>query len=179
MRLRTIRILLWLPLIAFLIVLALVSSGLIRPHDVTVRSQMVGKPLPAFALPSTRPGGPPLTSASFADGKVRLVNIFASWCGPCAAEMPQLQALKGAGLTIEGIASRDKPSDSLAFLRQFGDPYDRIGNDATSAVQIAIGSSGVPETYVVDGKGMIRFQHIGPLDPQDIPEILAAARGAR
>ncbi len=179
MTLRTIRILLWLPLVAFLIILGLVASGLIHPHDENVRSQMVGKPLPAFTLPSVRAGEPPVTSASFADGKVRLVNIFASWCGPCAIEMPQLQTIRRAGLAIEGIASRDKPSDSLAFLRQYGDPYDQIANDADSAVEIAIGSSGVPETYLIDGKGVIRLQHIGPIMPQDLPDILAAASDAQ
>jgi cytochrome c biogenesis protein CcmG, thiol:disulfide interchange protein DsbE len=179
MSLRTIRILLWLPLVGFLIVLGLVSSGLIKPHDTSVRSQMVGKPLPAFSLPSTRPGQPPLASAGFADGKVRLVNIFASWCVPCVVEMPQLAQLKQAGVVIEGIASRDTPADSLAFLQRNGDPYDRIGDDKTSAVQIAIGSSGVPESYVVDGKGIIRAQHIGPIQPQDIDDILAAVKDAR
>lgn len=179
MSLRTIRILLWLPLIGFLTVLGLVFTGLIRPHDTSVRSQMVGKPLPAFSLPSTRPGQPPVTSAGFADGKVRLVNIFASWCVPCVVEMPQLAQIKQAGVTIEGIASRDKPADSLAFLQRNGDPYDRIGDDANSSVQIAIGSSGVPETYVVDGKGIIRAQHIGPIQPQDVDDILAAVKDAR
>lgn len=179
MSLRTIRILLWLPLAAFLLVLALVASGLIRPHDVSVRSQLVGQPLPAFRLPSTRPGGPPLTSAEFADGKVRLVNIFASWCVPCAAEMPQLMELSQAGVAIDGIASRDRPADSLAFLRRYGDPYRQIGDDADSRVQIAIGSSGVPESYVIDGKGVIRLQHIGAIGPQDIDDILAAIREAQ
>jgi cytochrome c biogenesis protein CcmG/thiol:disulfide interchange protein DsbE len=179
MSLRTIRILLWLPLVAFLIVLGLVASGLIRPHDANVRSQMVGKPLPAFALASTRAGQSPLTTASFADGKVRLINIFGSWCIPCAEEMPQLQVLKQSGAVIEGIASRDKPADSLDFLRRYGDPYDRIGDDSKSALQIAIGSSGVPETYVIDGKGVIRLQHIGPIGPQDIGDILAAIRDAQ
>jgi cytochrome c biogenesis protein CcmG/thiol:disulfide interchange protein DsbE len=179
MSLRKIRILLWLPLIAFLIVLGLVASGLIRPHDTSVRSQMVGKPLPAFSLTSVRFGQPPVTSQSFADGKVRLLTIFASWCGPCAIEMPQLFQLKQAGVTIDGIASRDKPADSLGFLQQYGDPYDRIGNDDKSAVQIAIGSSGVPETYVIDGKGVIRLQHIGPIGPQDVGDILAAVKDAQ
>jgi len=179
MSLRTIRILLWLPLIGFLIVLGLVSSGLIKPHDASIRSQMVGKLLPTFTLQSTRPGQPPLTSTSFADGKVRLLNIFASWCVPCVVEMPQLAQLKQAGVAIEGIASRDTPADSLAFLQRNGDPYDRIGDDSTSSVQIAIGSSGVPETYVVDGKGIIRLQHIGPIQPQDMGDILAAVKDAQ
>ncbi|MDH7637903.1 DsbE family thiol:disulfide interchange protein [Sphingomonas oryzagri] len=179
MSLRTVRILLWLPLVAFLIVLGLVSSGLIKPHDASVHSRMVGNPLPAFSLPSTRAGQAPVTSASFADGKVRLINIFGSWCVPCAVEMPQLVELKREGVIIDGIASRDTPADSLAFLKRYGDPFDRIGDDKTSAVQIAIGSSGVPETYVVDGKGIIRAQHIGPIQPQDMADILAAMKDAQ
>jgi cytochrome c biogenesis protein CcmG/thiol:disulfide interchange protein DsbE len=179
MSLRTVRILLWLPLVAFLIVLLLFASGILKQGTTEVRSQMVGKPLPAFTLPSTRSGEPPLTSTSFADGKVRILNIFASWCVPCAAEMEQLQDLKRAGVVIEGIASRDKREDSLAFLRQYGDPYDRIGDDAESRLQIAIGSSGVPETYVIDGKGIIRSQQIGPIGSQDIGDILTAVRNAQ
>jgi cytochrome c biogenesis protein CcmG, thiol:disulfide interchange protein DsbE len=179
MSLRTIRILLWLPLVAFLAVLGLVSSGLIRPHDVSVRSQMVGKPLPAFALASTRGGQAGVSNRSFADGKVRLLNIFGSWCLPCAAEMPQLMELRRAGIAIDGIASRDKPADSLAFLQRYGDPFQRIGDDPASAFQIAIGSSGVPETYVIDGKGVIRLQHIGPIDAEDVPDILAAMKEAQ
>jgi cytochrome c biogenesis protein CcmG/thiol:disulfide interchange protein DsbE len=179
MSLRMVRILLWLPLIGFLIVLGLVSSGLIKAHDASVRSQLVGHPLPVFSLQSTRAGQPPLTSASFADGKVRLINIFGSWCVPCAIEMPQLATLKRAGITIEGIASRDKPADSLGFLQRYGDPFDRIGDDPSSSLQIALGSSGVPETYVVDGKGIIRLQHIGPIQQQDIADMLAAVKGAQ
>ena len=93
--------------------------------------------------------------------------------------MPQLVELKREGVVIDGIASRDTPADSLAFLKRYGDPFDRIGDDRTSAVQIAIGSSGVPETYVVDGRGIIRAQHIGPIGPQDMADILAAVRDAQ
>jgi cytochrome c biogenesis protein CcmG/thiol:disulfide interchange protein DsbE len=179
MSLRTVRILLWLPLITFLIVLGLFASGIVKPGTATVRSQMVGKPLPTFTLPSTRPTEPPVTSVSFADGKVRVLNIFASWCVPCAAEMEPLQELKRAGVVIEGVASRDKSEDSLAFLRQYGDPYDHIGDDSESRLQIAIGSSGVPETYVIDGKGIVRSQHIGPIGPQDMGDILTEVRNAQ
>ncbi len=179
MTLRTIRILLWLPLVAFLIVLGLVSSGLVTPHQTTIRSQMVGKPLPAFSLPAGRTGGASLTSASFGDGRPRLVNFFASWCVPCAAEAPQLMALRQAGIPIEGIALRDRPDDLAAFLQRNGDPYDRIGRDDSSAVQVALGSSGVPETFLIDGRGIIRAQHVGPLDPQDVADLIAAVKGAR
>lgn len=176
---KTVRLLLWLPLIAFLIVLGLVSSGLIKPHDTTIQSQMVGRPLPAFTLPSGRPGEPSLASAGFADGKPRLVNIFASWCVPCLAEAPALMVLKREGVRIEGIAIRDRTEDLAAFLQRNGDPYERIGRDDTGAVQIALGSSGVPESFVVDGKGIIRAQHIGEIRPEDMAGLIAAMQGAR
>ncbi len=176
---KSVRILLWLPLVAFLIVLGLVSSGLIKPHDATIESQMVGHPLPVFTLPSGRSGEPPLASASLADGKPRLVNFFGSWCVPCLAEAPQLMALKQAGVPIEGIALRDRPEDLGAFLQRNGDPYARIGRDDTGAVQVALGSSGVPETFLVDGKGIIRLQHIGEIRPEDVPALIAAVKDAR
>jgi cytochrome c biogenesis protein CcmG/thiol:disulfide interchange protein DsbE len=179
MTLRTVRILLWLPLVAFLAILALVSSGLIKPHDAAIRSQMVGRPLPTFDLASGRGDANRMRSTSFGDGKPRLLNFFASWCIPCVGEAPQLLALKRAGVSIEGIAVRDRPTDLAGFLRQNGDPYDRIGLDDTAAVQMGLGSSGVPETFVIDGNGVIRAQHIGAIGPQDIADMLAAVRTAR
>ncbi len=172
-----VRILLWLPLIAFLIVLGLVSAGLIRPHSAAIPSQMVGKPLPAFSLPSVRTGEPPMTSA--ATGHPRLINIFASWCVPCAQEAPQLMALKLVGVPIDGIAIRDQPGDTLAFLARNSDPYARIGRDDTAAVQVALGSSGVPETFVIDGKGIIVQQHIGAIGPQDVRDMITAVQTAQ
>ena len=179
MTLRTVRILLWLPLAAFLLILALVSSGLIRPHDNAIRSQMIGRPLPVFDLASGRGDAIRLQTARFADGTPKLLNFFASWCVPCVGEAPQLLALKQAGVAIEGVAVRDRPADLAGFLTRNGDPYDRIGLDDTSAVQMALGSSGVPETFVIDGKGVIRAQHIGAIGPQDVPDMLAALRAAR
>ncbi len=179
MTLRTVRILLWLPLLAFLAILALVASGLIKPHDAAIRSQMIGEPLPAFDLASGRGDADRVASTAFADGRPHLLNFFASWCVPCVGEAPQLMALKQAGAAIEGIAVRDRPSDLSRFLQRNGDPYDRIGLDDTSGVQMALGSSGVPETFVVDGHGVIRAQHIGAIGPQDVPDMLAALNAAR
>ena len=172
------RMMLWLPLAAFAVLFAVVASGLFRPSDHLVHSQMVGKPLPQFSLPKMVPEAPGLASVTFADGKPRLLNVFASWCIPCMAESPQLLALQRQGVEIDAIAVRDTPQNVEGFLKRFGNPYARIGDDRQSAVQLALGSSGVPETYVIDGKGRIVEQHIGDVRADDIPDLLAALKKA-
>ncbi|HMT43767.1 MAG TPA: redoxin family protein, partial [Chakrabartia sp.] len=116
---------------------------------------------------------------SFQQGQPRLLNIFASWCIPCIAEAPVLLDMARKGVPIDAIAIRDRPQDVNRFLQRNGNPYQRIGSDVNSAVQMALGSSGVPETFVVDGRGIIRFQHIGDIRPEDVPDIMAALRAAR
>ena len=98
---------------------------------------------------------------------------------PCITEIRVLQQLKTRGVAIDGIAVRDRPEDLADFLASNGDPYERIGSDAQSRVQIALGSSGVPESFVVDGKGVIRYQHIGPIEASDVPMILAKLEQAK
>ena len=93
--------------------------------------------------------------------------------------MKVLQGLKSRGVAIDGIAVRDRPQDIAEFLARNGDPYQRIGSDVQSQVQIALGSSGVPESFIIDGKGTIRYQHIGPIEPSDVPLILAKLERAR
>jgi cytochrome c biogenesis protein CcmG/thiol:disulfide interchange protein DsbE len=173
------RWLVWAPLCAFGVVVAVIAWGLWRPADRTVRSALVGRALPDFTLPGIAPGKPGLASADLRQGKPRLLNVFASWCVPCVAEAPQLMTLKAAGVPIDAIAIKDTPDDVAAFLRRNGDPYARIGADAHSRVQLALGSSGVPETFVVDGKGVIRAQHVGDIRAEDVPELLQALAAAR
>ncbi|MDB5688729.1 MAG: periplasmic protein thiol--disulfide oxidoreductase DsbE [Sphingomonas bacterium] len=178
MKTQTIRLILWAPLVLFLIFAGLFASGLIRPSSSTIRSKLIGQPLPEFALPAALPGRPSVSRAAFTSGKPRLLNIFASWCVPCAAESPQLLQLRQAGVEIDAIAVRDRSEDVAGFLQRWGDPYAAIGSDSDSSVQLALGSSGVPETFVIDGKGIIRHQHIGDIRPADVPDILAAVREA-
>ena len=169
---------LWLPALVFALFLGVAAYSLSQPKDDFVRSTMIGKPLPYFTLPPAKPGQPGVDSRTFADGKPRLVNIWASWCLPCIAEAPQLDALKGQGANIVGIAIRDTPEDIAAFLERNGNPYSRIGRDDLSEVQLAIGSSGVPETFVIDGKGTIIYQHIGDIRARDVPLLLEKLREA-
>jgi cytochrome c biogenesis protein CcmG/thiol:disulfide interchange protein DsbE len=163
---------LWLPLALFALFVAVVAWGLLRPASRDIPSRFVGQPLPQFNLPAGSDARPALTNADFADGKPRLLNVFASWCIPCAAEAPQLEQLRAAGVEIYGVAVRDHKADLAGFLERNGNPYARIGADDRSVVQMAIGSSGVPETYVVDGKGVIRYQHIGDIRADDLPMIM-------
>ena len=171
--------LLWAPLILFVALATIFIVGLRKPDDPTISSKVVGQAVPEFALPAATDGVQGLSSADLATGTPHLVNIFASWCVPCAAEAPQLAQLAAAGVPIAGIAIRDKPDDVAGFLTRYGNPYRRIGSDTTSKVQIALGSSGVPETFVVDGKGVIRLQKIGPIMAQDVADVQAALAAAR
>ncbi|MGB5723150.1 MAG: DsbE family thiol:disulfide interchange protein [Parasphingorhabdus sp.] len=167
------RWLLWLPLALFGLFFAAVAAGLLMPKDNIIESKMVGKPMPAFALPGAIEQRPALRSADLAQGKPTLLNIFASWCVPCIAEAPQLLALQRAGVEINAVASRDTPEDIANFLNRWGNPYARIGTDTTSKVQLELGSSGVPETFVIDGNGIIVHQHIGDIREEDVPKLLA------
>ncbi|MEO5972793.1 MAG: DsbE family thiol:disulfide interchange protein [Sphingomicrobium sp.] len=167
------------PLVLLALVVAALVWRLAHPADTTIRSRLTGQPVPAFVLPAALPGKPGLASADLAAGAPRLVNIFASWCVPCIAEAPVLGRLKARGVAIDGIAIRDRPEDVAAFLVRHGDPFERIGADDTSRVQLALGSAGVPESFVVDGRGIIRFQHVGPIEPDDVPMILAELEKAR
>lgn len=170
---------LWLPLLAFVAIAALFAWMLTREPDRQVRSRLIGQPLPAFTLAPAVPGKPGLTTAAFRTGQPRLLNVFGSWCVPCAAEAPQLAKLAKAGVPIDAIAIRDTPDKVATFLRDYGDPYVAIGDDRSSSVQLALGSSGVPETFVIDRQGRIAHQHIGAIRDEDVPILLAALKAAR
>lgn len=156
----------------------LFAYQLSQPKDDFVHSAMVGEPIPQFDLPPIVADRPGLSSRDLADGKPKLLNVFASWCVPCAAEAPNLAKLEAAGANIVAVAIRDRPEDVAAFLEAYGNPFSRIGKDDISAVQLSIGSSGVPETFVIDGKGVIRYQHIGDIRDSDVSVLLAELREA-
>jgi cytochrome c biogenesis protein CcmG, thiol:disulfide interchange protein DsbE len=170
---------LWLPLGLFAIFLGFVAFGLYAPADRNIQSGLIGQPVPDFDLPPGMPGRPGLSSASLRRGRPHVVNIFASWCLPCRVEAPQLEALSRRGIPIDGIAVRDRPEDLAQFLATYGDPFRTIGADTDRRVQIELGSAGVPETFVIDGRGMIRHQHIGAITEGDMASIIAAYEAAR
>ena len=168
----------FLPLAIFLLFVGIAGYQLTQPKDEFVHSAMIGKPMPTFAMRAASPDRPGLSLADLKDGTPKLVNIWASWCIPCAAEAPQLAALAQQGVPIVGVAIRDRPDDVAAFLARYGNPFTRIGADDMSELQLSIGSSGVPETFVVDGNGIIRFQHIGDIRAEHVPMLLDELRKA-
>jgi cytochrome c biogenesis protein CcmG/thiol:disulfide interchange protein DsbE len=167
------------PLAILIVLLAGLVWRLATPADTTVTSKLAGQPVPMFALPPGITTKAALSTSDLATGQPHLVNIFASWCVPCISEVKVLQQLKARGVLIEGIAVRDRPEDIADFLARNGDPYERIGSDEQSRVQIALGSSGVPESFVIDGKGIIRYQHIGAITEGDVRLILAKLEEAK
>jgi cytochrome c biogenesis protein CcmG, thiol:disulfide interchange protein DsbE len=167
------------PLALLVLVIAALVWRLATPVDTTVSSKLQDRPLPSFMLPAALPPKPALASRDLATGQPHILNIFASWCVPCVAEVKVLRQLRDRGVPIEGIAVRDRAEDIAGFLARNGDPYERIGSDPQSRVQIALGSSGVPESFVVDARGIIRYQHIGAIEQSDVPMILAKLEQAR
>jgi cytochrome c biogenesis protein CcmG, thiol:disulfide interchange protein DsbE len=167
------------PLALLLLIVAALVWRLATPTDANVSSKLEGKPVPAFDLGAALETKGALSSRDLATGQPHLLNIFASWCVPCVSEVKVLQQLKTGGVLIDGIAIRDTSEEIAAFLARNGDPYERIGDDPQSQVQISLGSSGVPESFIIDGKGVVRYQHIGPIEPRDVPMIMQKLEQAR
>ena len=168
-----------IPVLLLLVILSGLAWRLVKPADTAVPSQLVDRPLPAFQLAPALAAKPGLQSSDLANDGPHLLNVFASWCVPCIGEAPVLRELQRRGVKIEAIAVRDTPDALATFLAEHGDPYERIGADPQSQVQIALGSSGVPETFVIDGHGVIRRQYIGPLNSSNIAGVLEQLEQAR
>jgi cytochrome c biogenesis protein CcmG/thiol:disulfide interchange protein DsbE len=151
----------------FAVLVAVFAVGLTHdPH--LLPSALIDRPAPDFALPGLYDSAQGLSRTDLG-GQVTLVNFFASWCAPCREEHAQLMALaRRAGVTLEGVAYKDKPEDARRFLDGLGNPYRRIGVDRNGTAAIDFGVYGVPETYVVDGGGHIRYRQVGPLTADDV-----------
>jgi cytochrome c biogenesis protein CcmG/thiol:disulfide interchange protein DsbE len=139
-------------------------------------SMLIGKKLPSFDLPGAAPlGGRAVLGVSSIQNLRRpaLINFFASWCIPCVEETPVLMQLRSQGVPIYGIAYKDKPAAIAKFLAQSGNPYVRIGSDEPGHVAIDFGLYGVPETYVIDSDGIVRFRWSGALTDNVVRDSLA------
>lgn len=168
-----IRVLFIVPLLIFAGTLGYLYFGLSPDRDPrAVPSALIDKPTPEFELPPV-PGldTPGLSTADLKGGGPVLLNVFASWCVPCRAEHPVLTELtESEGIPLYGIDYKDKAEDAVAWLEELGNPYAAIGHDEAGRAGIEWGITGVPETFVIDGEGTIRYRHAGPLTPQLVEE---------
>lgn len=172
-----------LPLVGFLILAGFAAAALFATlsgsrNPAQLPSVLISKPAPATPVPLLDNAAATLDLAAFA-GQPLLVNFFASWCAPCRAEAPAL-ALLAETLPVIGIAYKDKPADTQAFLTQYGNPFSAIGVDRDGRLGFAWGVYGVPESYVIGADGTILLRHAGPIDRRVLDEVLIPAiRDAR
>ncbi|MEM1313463.1 MAG: DsbE family thiol:disulfide interchange protein [Pseudomonadota bacterium] len=166
------------PLAVFAGFAALAYAMLGRDTE-TLPSALIDRPVPEFALPGLREGEGEFTSASLRAGEVTVVNVWASWCGPCRVEHPELEALAEMGVTVHGLNYKDGLAGARGFLEELGDPFTQVGRDESGRAGIEWGVYGVPETFIVTGDGAIAYKHVGPIQNTDLEQkILPALRAA-
>jgi cytochrome c biogenesis protein CcmG/thiol:disulfide interchange protein DsbE len=159
------RLLFLAPVALFAVLAGYFGLGLNRDPSL-LPSALLDKPVPDFSLPAL--GDKPGLATPDLAGRVTLVNFFASWCAPCRVEHPLLMRLAAEGsVALYGIDYKDRPETANRLLAELGDPYRRIGVDGAGRTAIDFGVYGVPETYVIDQEGRIRYRHVGPLTPAD------------
>jgi cytochrome c biogenesis protein CcmG/thiol:disulfide interchange protein DsbE len=164
-----------LPLIALVALIAIFATSIDRDSSL-VRSVLIDKPVPQFALAGVEGLDVPGFDSAALKGEPTIVNVFASWCIPCRDEHPLLESLKAdTGIRMYGINHSDAPENARAFLAELGNPYDAVGADRDRRVSIDWGVYGVPETFLVDKDGTIVYKHVGPLTPGAITSELKPA----
>lgn len=152
------------PLLVAVALVGLLGRGLL-PHDAQAEptSPLVGRPAPALDLQRLAGDG------ALPQGEVWVLNVFASWCAPCRAELPQLGDLATqGGVRVVGLDYRDTPELGAAFLKRHGNPYALSLLDPQGRGSLAWGVTGVPETFVIDRRGIVRLRHTGPVTAEDL-----------
>ncbi len=170
------------PLLGFVVLIGFLGVGLtLDPRELP--SPFIDKPAPTFSLPRLRAPEQNFSSSQMA-GRVWLLNVWASWCAACRTEHPLLNRIAQLGtVPIVGLNYKDDANDADAWLQQFGNPYSHIPFDPNGEVGLEYGVYGVPETYLIDENGLIRFKQTGPITPQILqqrllPLIAELRRGA-
>jgi cytochrome c biogenesis protein CcmG, thiol:disulfide interchange protein DsbE len=160
-----------IPLALFVVLAAFLGVGLkLNPREVP--SPLIDKPAPAFSLPLLNEPTQQLAAAEL-KGQVWVLNAWASWCAPCVAEHPYVtQMARNSGVKVIGLNYKDKPEDAQAWLKKNGNPYSTVVADRDGRAAIEYGMYGMPETFVVDKAGVIRFKHIGPITAEVLQDKL-------
>ena len=168
-----------LPVVLFLGLAGIFGVSLFSGDASVLPSALIGKPVPQFKLAgldkgiSGNPAMPGLTDEDLKQGKVTVVNYWASWCPPCRLEHPVLMRLKQMNKAkLVGISQKDDPVKSIRFLNSLGNPFSAMGIDRNGRVSIDWGVYGLPETFIIDGAGKIRFKHVGPISDRVLAEII-------
>ena len=167
-----------IPLLVAGFIIAIFAGVLLSGRDAqTLPSTLLDRPAPDFFASALEGSDlPALQTTDFVNNEtpITILNVWASWCTPCIAEHPYITELGSQeGVTLVGLNYKDKPEAALKFLNKYGNPYEKIGIDPHGAVAIDFGVYGVPETYVIDAQGIIRFKVVGPVTPEIITRDLA------
>ena len=172
--------LVFVPLVLFAALAALFVIRLYSGDASLLPSALIGRQVPAFALPPVDglPDKPGFSDADLRQGKVTLVNVFASWCVPCHQEHGLIMrlsadpALARAGARLFGLAYKDDPANIMRFLAEAGDPFTKIGADRNGRTAIDWGVYGAPETFIVKGDGTIAYRFAGPISEESYREVI-------
>ncbi len=164
-----------LPLVALMALGALFYFFALKRDPQVQPQALVGKMIPDLTLPTLADGRPVRLREVAAQGPM-LVNFFASWCAPCEVEHPVLMTLRGGKVRVVGIAYKDAPPNSQAFLTRLGDPFAQVLVDRDGRAGIEFGVTGVPETYMIDRDGVVLAKHTGPLTAIEAERLVRLAR---
>jgi cytochrome c biogenesis protein CcmG, thiol:disulfide interchange protein DsbE len=166
------------PVVIFLGLSWLLYIGLFQGPPSELPSPLVGKAAPDIALPALDAEAQNFTRGEIGQGHPVIVNFWASWCAPCRIEHSTLQALAARkGVTLYGVDYKDDPQNARMFLTELGNPFGKIDQDREGRVSIDWGVTGVPETFVIDGKGVIRVHYAGPLNDAVLERLILPALG--
>ncbi|MCX8507357.1 MAG: DsbE family thiol:disulfide interchange protein [Rhodobacteraceae bacterium] len=167
-----------LPPVLFAAIAGMFLWGMSRESPNELPSAFIGHAAPVVTL-SPMGDLPLFTDATLADGSVKIVNFWASWCAPCRAEHPNLIKLSGNGVVVYGVNYKDKPDAAMGFLKELGNPFHAVGADLSGRMGIDWGIYGVPESFVIDGQGRVVLRFPGPITERvlesDIKPALARA----